>query len=165
MEIEIGETGAPDLDVVDSIGFQRRFRYRQKLREELRSRFRKEYLSQLVQRMKETGPATEMKLGDVVLIGADNKKRLGWPMGRIIELIPGKDGKIRVAKLKTGNGALVRPVQRLFPLEVGQQIVPGELVKKKEVPVPFEPSEKTVEKEVRTRDGRLVKKPSRFRSA
>lgn len=40
------------------------------------------------------------------------------PIGRIIELIPGRDGKIRTVKLKTQNGTVLRPVQRIYPLEI-----------------------------------------------
>ncbi|GFQ85554.1 hypothetical protein TNCT_444511, partial [Trichonephila clavata] len=34
------------------------------------------------------------------------------------ELFPGRDGRTRLVKLKTGKGTLLRPVQRLYPLEV-----------------------------------------------
>ncbi|GFT01922.1 DUF5641 domain-containing protein [Trichonephila clavipes] len=54
----------------------------------------------------------------MVLIGNDNKKRLSWPIAKIIELIPGRDGEIRTVRLKTQHGAVIRPVQRIFPLEV-----------------------------------------------
>lgn len=39
-------------------------------------------------------------------------------MGRILELIPGRDGSIRTAKVKTRSGVLLHPLQRLYPLEV-----------------------------------------------
>ena len=39
-------------------------------------------------------------------------------MGVIEELIPGKDGVIRVAKVRTGKSRLERAVQQLFPLEL-----------------------------------------------
>lgn len=45
-------------------------------------------------------------------------KRLNWPLGRIIEIFPGRDGKVRVVKLKTATGYLTRPVQRLYHLEL-----------------------------------------------
>ncbi|GFU48923.1 hypothetical protein TNCV_3209231 [Trichonephila clavipes] len=34
--------------------------------------------------------------GDIVLIGTDDKKRLHWLLGRVLELFPGKDGIIRL---------------------------------------------------------------------
>ncbi|GFW85168.1 uncharacterized protein TNCV_3249081 [Trichonephila clavipes] len=39
-------------------------------------------------------------------------------MARIIELIPGRDGKIRTVKLKTQHGTVRRPVQRVYPSEI-----------------------------------------------
>ena len=32
------------------------------------------------------------KIGDVLLVGSDDRKRLQWPVARIVELIPGRDG-------------------------------------------------------------------------
>ncbi|GBO02628.1 hypothetical protein AVEN_37971-1 [Araneus ventricosus] len=37
---------------------------------------------------------------------------------KIIELIPGRDGKIRTVKLKTQHGTVLRPIQRIYPLEI-----------------------------------------------
>ncbi|GFV35514.1 DUF5641 domain-containing protein [Trichonephila clavipes] len=41
-----------------------------------------------------------LKIGEVVFVGDDNKKRLVWALAKIIELIPGRDGKIRTVRLK-----------------------------------------------------------------
>ncbi|GFT21954.1 DUF5641 domain-containing protein [Trichonephila clavipes] len=55
----------------------------------------------------------------MVLIGKDNKKRLSWPIAKIIELIPGQNGEIRTVRLKTQHGTVIRIyTQRIFPLEV-----------------------------------------------
>ncbi|GFQ83457.1 DUF5641 domain-containing protein [Trichonephila clavata] len=54
----------------------------------------------------------------MVLIADDNKKRLSWPIANIIELIPSRDREIRTVRLKTQHGTAIRPVQRIFPLEV-----------------------------------------------
>ncbi|GFV82978.1 DUF5641 domain-containing protein [Trichonephila clavipes] len=39
-------------------------------------------------------------------------------MVKIIELVPGRDDKIRFVKLKTQHGTVLRPVQRVHPLEI-----------------------------------------------
>ena len=57
-------------------------------------------------------------VGEVVLIEVDNKKRKDWPVGIIKNVIPGKDGKCRVLQLKTAYGNLIRPIQRVYPLEI-----------------------------------------------
>ncbi|GFQ96450.1 DUF5641 domain-containing protein [Trichonephila clavata] len=53
-------------------------------------------------------------------MGDDKKKRLSWPMAKIIELIPCRDEEIRTVRLKTQHGTVIRPgpVQSIFPWEV-----------------------------------------------
>ncbi|GFT93353.1 DUF5641 domain-containing protein [Trichonephila clavipes] len=84
---------------------------------EFRKVLRKEYLSELIQKQNDNR-VREPRIGEMVLIGNDNKKRLSWPIAKIIELIPGRDGEIRTVRLKTQHGTVIRPVQRIFPLEV-----------------------------------------------
>ena len=57
-------------------------------------------------------------IGDVVLVGFDAKKKQQWSMARGQELIVGHVGATRVAKVKTSQGILARPSQRLYLLEV-----------------------------------------------
>ncbi|GFW81637.1 DUF5641 domain-containing protein [Trichonephila clavipes] len=83
-------------------------KYRIKLLSDLRQRFRKEYLSELIQKQNDN-PVREPRIGEMVLIGNDNKKRLSWPIAKIIELIPGRDGEIRTVRLKTQHGTVIRP--------------------------------------------------------
>uniref|UniRef100_A0A6P7G2D3 Uncharacterized protein LOC114333522 n=1 Tax=Diabrotica virgifera virgifera TaxID=50390 RepID=A0A6P7G2D3_DIAVI len=87
-----------DLDIVDSEFFKGRFRHIQNLRQMLRDRFRKEYLAELVN----YGQRREdfVKVGDVVMVGSDNAKRINWPMGKSIEVYSGQDGIQRVDKKK-----------------------------------------------------------------
>lgn len=114
---ELRTGSIPEIDVFDSTHLNKRFRHRQKLKLELLKRFRVEYLGQLKHYSKCKAP-TNLRVGQVVLIGSDNTKRIEWPMAKILELYPGKDNNTRVARVKTVNGELLRPYQRLFPLEV-----------------------------------------------
>lgn len=57
----------------------------------------------------------------MVIIQVDDKKRIDWPLARIIDLFPGNDGQIRVALLKTSNGALIRALNRLIPIELDNE--------------------------------------------
>ncbi|UYV76664.1 hypothetical protein LAZ67_14001636 [Cordylochernes scorpioides] len=61
-----------------------------------------------------------IEVGEIVLIGNDQKKRISWPLGKVEEVLPGADGQVRVARVKTSSGVFLRPVQRLFPLEIKQ---------------------------------------------
>ncbi|GFX86120.1 integrase catalytic domain-containing protein [Trichonephila clavipes] len=111
----IQTVGVPDLDNIDNIdniNLTIRFRYHQRLRNDLRNIFRDEYLSLLVHQEINKAGSKEVRVGDVVLIGCDNKKRLYWPMELVVEVFPGKDNAVRVVKVKTRKGSLVRPVKR-----------------------------------------------------
>ena len=114
---DIKEVGVPDIDKVESADMSKRWIYRQKLRENLRSRFRNEYLGQLTQQTKKRY-LRRIQVGEVVLIGSDNVKRLDWPLARVEELLPGQDGEVRVVRLKTSLGQVMRPLQRIYPLEM-----------------------------------------------
>ncbi|XP_015608204.1 uncharacterized protein LOC107274007 [Cephus cinctus] len=115
---EIKEIGVLDLDNVERSPLNKRYAYRQTLEEELRHRFRSEYLGALINQRSKVDYPVEIKVGDIVLIGYDNVKRLHWPLARVTEKITGKDGVVRVVRLKTATGELFRPVQRVFPLEL-----------------------------------------------
>jgi hypothetical protein len=136
-----------DFDETEAQSLSRRSQFRLKLKEDLRKRFRSEYLGLLVHRLKKSGQQT-IKVGDVVLIGDDLKKRMEWKLGKVLEVYPGRDGIVRVARLKTSTGELTRAVQRLYPMEYSED--------SKQVPSQDE------DKVVQTRSGRVVKKPERF---
>ena len=44
--------------------------------------------------------------------------RGNWPLGRVLETYPGKDGRVRVVKIQVGKGTTMRAVTRLCPLEL-----------------------------------------------
>ncbi|KAF8785326.1 hypothetical protein HNY73_010883 [Argiope bruennichi] len=116
-----------DLDVLDGNHLRKRLRFRAKMIQVLRERFRKEYLGQLVQRHRQHPQSSNIRIGDTALIGDDVKKRLQWPLSRVIELIPGKDGHVRTVRVKTQHSTLVRPIERIFPLEVSGSDVQKQL--------------------------------------
>lgn len=85
------DNNVQDLDQIDRKSLNLRAKYCQKLRDDFRQRFRNEYMSNLIQ---------------------------GGKRPKVIPLAIGDDGHSRVAKIKTARGFLVRPLQRLFPLEI-----------------------------------------------
>ncbi|CAL8131492.1 unnamed protein product [Orchesella dallaii] len=135
----------PELEATEGDKLRMRYKCVTTLKDELKQRFRREYLSQLVNKPKGK-PTRPLQVGEIVIVENENRKRMDWPLGRILELIPGKDGVQRVAKVKTQDGVLIRPVQRLFPMEVDQQ----------------DESERPLVKVLKTRSGREVKVPIRF---
>ncbi|GBM61402.1 hypothetical protein AVEN_70764-1 [Araneus ventricosus] len=107
----IKEWSTPDLDAIDHKSLNRRIKYRQHFQKKLRNRFRNEYLGLLVQRTK-CRDTRKLAVGDIVLVGADNCKRINWPLGRVTDIIPAKDGIVRLVKIQTSHSKLLRPIQR-----------------------------------------------------
>ncbi|GFT64242.1 DUF5641 domain-containing protein [Nephila pilipes] len=101
---ELPSSGIPDIDSVDSKLLSRRAKYRQRIRDNLRNRFRSEYLGQLRQHALKRDVLQKLCVGDVVLVEDINKRRLHWPLAKIIEIFPGRDNVVRLAKVKTDNG-------------------------------------------------------------
>lgn len=116
---KIKEDGVPDLDAIDAMKLNEMHRYRLELKEDIRKRFRSEYMSQLVHR-KGSIATRPIELGELVLVSNENQKRTLWPVAKAIKIYPGKDGVIRVARVKTSKGELERDVKVLVPLEIRQ---------------------------------------------
>ncbi|GFT60093.1 integrase catalytic domain-containing protein [Nephila pilipes] len=83
-----------------------------------KKRFRQEYLGTLKTIIKKFVRSYKLREGDIVLIGSDGKKRLNWPLGKIIQLFRGTDGESRRARIKVQNGEVITAVQNLYPLEL-----------------------------------------------
>lgn len=115
---EINEVGTADLDHVDREHLKNRLRYLYKLKEDLRKRFRNEFLGVLIQRSSQKGVTADLKVSEIVLVGNDIKKRLYWPLKRVIKRIAGKDMVCRVVNLQTKRDNILRLIQRGYRLEV-----------------------------------------------
>lgn len=161
---DIKEYTTPDLDNIESRPniIRRRFRFLQKLRNDLRRRFRNEYLGQLLQTPKKS--TRNIEKGEIVLVEAGKKKRASWPLAKVEDVIFGKDGKPRVVKLRTKSNTIIRPVQKLYPLEVrDEHCFPKEELRiQKKMSITEEPEESVPCKEMHTKCGRTVKKPGRY---
>ena len=85
-------------------------------------RWQFEYLTSLRERYNyiTKEPHTVPKVGDIVMIHEDCP-RSKWKLGKITELISGRDSINRSAKLQTRCGTSMRPIEKLYPLEVSAQ--------------------------------------------
>eukprot|EP00794_Sanderia_malayensis_P013531 gene13531-biopygen10799 len=100
----------------------RRFDYLTRKLTHFWNRWKREYLAGLRERHRSGGQKeVQIRQGDVVLIEEDNAKRGKWKVGVIEDLIKGKDGVTRGAKVRKVNKVkyevLSRPVQKLYLLE------------------------------------------------
>ncbi|GFS48417.1 integrase catalytic domain-containing protein [Trichonephila clavipes] len=75
----------------------KRIRHVQTIREQLRKRFRIEYLGQLREQTQHHRKLRPLTVGEVVVVENSLKNRTLWSLARVIQLIPGKDGHVRVA--------------------------------------------------------------------
>ncbi|GFY36467.1 hypothetical protein TNCV_26651 [Trichonephila clavipes] len=67
----------------------------------------------LYQRSKWKFKKENARVGDLVLIKEDNLTVNKWLMGRLIEVFPGKDNRIRVVTIKTQHGVVKRPISKI----------------------------------------------------
>src|SRR5690606_10996947 len=90
-------------------------------------------------------------VGEIVFIGSDNLKRIDWPLAVVEGILPNKEGDARLARLRTAVGYVLRPIQRIYALELR---VSTEVVSNEETVEETVEEEGLTEKE--TRSGRKV---------
>ena len=99
------------------------FKRRSLLFQHFVQRFKSEYLASLRERhvyqSKKRGSQEEIiKVGDVVLIHAENVPRSSWKLAIVKKVLRGSDGLVRAAEIKTNSGVTNRSIHLLYPLEV-----------------------------------------------
>lgn len=78
-------------------------------------RWEQEYLHTLQERLKWAKPTRNLQIGDLVLVHQDTPS-LVWPLARVTEITTGNDNIVRVVKLQTQKGTLIRPAVKVFLL-------------------------------------------------
>ncbi|XP_023307011.2 uncharacterized protein LOC111688737 [Lucilia cuprina] len=76
-------------------------------------RWKTEYISQLQRRFKCQKERDNLKPDDIVIVKEDFLPPTEWRLGRVTNVIYGRDSKIRVAEVRTRNGTILRPVVKL----------------------------------------------------
>ena len=92
------------------------FRYWTASLEQLWIRFQAEVLAEYRKPSKWLKESRPLRVGDLVIMLEDGVQRPLWPLGRILEVVLGRDGVIRSAMVKTPTGVVSRPALRLVPL-------------------------------------------------
>lgn len=79
----------------------------------------KQYLVMLQSRPKWKGVQTNLEIGTMVIIKSDNVSPLQWPIGRIVDVMPGRDGKVRALNVKTAKGSIINTsIMKVCPLPI-----------------------------------------------
>lgn len=87
-----------------------------KLKQDFWNVWYKDYLTELQNRTKWKHNNVNLNKGDLVIVKMSNVAPMRWPMGRIVKVVPGPDGKIRVAHVKMADKVYVRSYRTLCPL-------------------------------------------------
>lgn len=64
-------------------------------------------------------PVRNLAVNDMVILMDGNKPPTKWKLGRIENVFPGRDGRVRNVEVRTEDSLLRRPVQKLafLPIE------------------------------------------------
>ena len=89
-------------------------------------RWHQEYLQTLQGRSKWRVVHPNLQVGDIVILKEKWPKMLHWPLARILNVYPGEDGLVRVAKIQTQLGTYTRPVVKLALLTRPKEDLPPE---------------------------------------
>lgn len=95
---------------------RRRWRHSQLLAEHFWRHFLKYYLPDLQARQKWETEKKTLEIGDVVMIVDPQLPRALWPVGRITQVFPGADGRVRTANVEVKGKTYTRIVARLIQL-------------------------------------------------
>ena len=121
-----GQMGGKSVpESVETTTFHPRQRWRnvQDITSQVWRRWLKECVPALNSRPKWTSEIRDLKVDDVVLVIQPDSPRGRWPLGRVTEVYPGRDGHTRVAKIACGAKTVVRPITKLIPLGIDWQSV------------------------------------------
>ncbi|XP_029671495.1 uncharacterized protein LOC115240471 [Formica exsecta] len=107
----------PSLEIVKSSRLSRWQLLRQML-DSFWSRWSTECLQRYLAIYKWSRSAPSLKEGALVLVIDERYPPSKWPLGRVIQTHPGKDGHTRVVTVRTQTTSLKRPVVKLCPLPI-----------------------------------------------
>ena len=114
---QIGGHFAPSSVDHTQYNLRKRWRRIQELVRHFWHRWLREWIPTLSARKKWHREHSDVQVGEIVIVISPDTTRGNWPLGRILEVYPGTDGRVRVAKVQVGEGTLVRSVNKLCPLE------------------------------------------------
>ncbi|XP_067233763.1 uncharacterized protein [Chanodichthys erythropterus] len=95
---------------------RRRWRHSQLLADHFWKRFICNYLPSLQTRQKWMSEKDNLRVGETVMIVDQQLPRALWPVGRIVQVFPGKDNRVRSAEIKVKDRTYLRPVTKIISL-------------------------------------------------
>lgn len=103
----------------ENINLMTRWQLVQRMTQHFWQRWRAEYLHTLQHRYKWKDSARNPEKGDVVILKDENLPPTKWLLGRIVEVHPGKDNKVRVVTVQCKNNTFyTRPLSKIVMLPI-----------------------------------------------
>ncbi|XP_066933480.1 uncharacterized protein [Clytia hemisphaerica] len=98
---------------------RKRWKQAQSITQQFWDRWRREYLPTLTARNKWTRASKNVQVGDLVLVhDTQSLSRGKWLLGRINQVFPGRDNRVRKVEVITHSGRYTRPITMISPLEL-----------------------------------------------
>ncbi|XP_035660814.1 uncharacterized protein LOC118405422 [Branchiostoma floridae] len=116
LNMKMQTTLPPNLTDKNDLYARRRWKQVQYLASLFWRRWSKEYMASLQERSKWGTRQRDLAVGDIVLLKDEQSPRGVWPLGRIVQVMPGSRGLVRRVKVKTQHSVLERPIDKLCPL-------------------------------------------------
>ena len=105
--------------MVKSESFRNSWKTSQLMAQEFWGRWQRLYLPTLIPRKKWNFPQRNFEIGDLVLLREYSVVKNQWFRGRIVNVLPNKDGKVRCLEVKKPDGSVVlRDVGSVCRLEI-----------------------------------------------
>lgn len=111
----------PEADIVDSPRpLVNRWKLVNQCVQSFWRRWRDEYLQTLQTRTRWMSNDRNLIIDDMVIIKDPHSPPLQWRIARVIGVSPGADGVVRVVRLRTSDGIIIRPVVKLVKLPTAE---------------------------------------------
>ena len=92
---------------------RKRVEFVQRIVDDFWKHWQRDVFPALVPRRKWNADRRNVRVNDVVVVENPNVVRGNWTIGKVIEVFPGKDSKVRNMRVKTSCGEYERPVNRI----------------------------------------------------
>ncbi|XP_075167480.1 uncharacterized protein LOC142239573 [Haematobia irritans] len=108
-----------DADVSDNkLKYLKRWQMLCTLKQRFWRTWSRDYVLGLQTKTKWFHEQTNLQIGTLVLVHEDNLPPQEWLTGRVVNVIQGQDGKVRVAEVRTKNGIFKRPIHKLAAIPI-----------------------------------------------
>ncbi|XP_070142077.1 uncharacterized protein [Drosophila kikkawai] len=115
-------TSVPEPSVLDvNINRLQRWRQLQAKIQGFWKRWNLEYVNTLQARTKWQQDAQNIAMDTLVVLKEPNQPRSKWLLGRVVEMHPGQDQRVRVVTVKTARGTYKRPITKIASFELNSR--------------------------------------------